>query len=149
MRERYITVPGACRGLKDLCIELGSSYSIKVFDYERVIYRDYGNGYEIEISRVNTNRKNAKGTIYIWEGKTSIVRAIRMVPREQIKQTVEQIEALMPVFEKKIWTMEEAKLCTGCTGEELIVIAQNRLEVMADSSHMTFQKEKLLEYTYR
>lgn len=77
-----------------------------------------------------------------------MIRSIMVIPREQIKDRLDEIASLMPVYEKKYWTLKEAELCTGCSGEELTMIARNRPEVLVDSTNLTFQKEELLEYTY-
>ena len=80
---------------------LGKGYSIKIFDLERVIYSDFGNGYEVEVCRLNTNKKkNVYGTIHIWKDKNRVIRSIMRIPREQIKDRLDEIVSLMPVLEK-------------------------------------------------
>lgn len=44
------------RHLKSLCRQLGPEYRVTVIDLEYVINRDFGNGYDIEISGVNTSK---------------------------------------------------------------------------------------------
>ena len=39
---------------------------MRVIDCENVIYRDLGNGYDIEISGLDNNRKSVNATIYVW-----------------------------------------------------------------------------------
>ena len=48
----------ATRHIKDLCKFLGDEYEVVINDFEYVIYRNFGNGYEIEVSGANTNSKN-------------------------------------------------------------------------------------------
>ena len=55
------------RHLKSLRRQLGSEYRVTVIDLEYVINRDFGNGYDIEISGVNTSRTDATATIYLWK----------------------------------------------------------------------------------
>lgn len=44
--------------------ELGSEYSVRVIDTERVVYRDFG-VYDVEISGLDTRRAGC--TVYVWE----------------------------------------------------------------------------------
>lgn len=77
--------------IKKLCRELGNQYSIKVIDLEPVIYRDFYNGYDIEISGVNQNRPTARATIYLWKDKREIVRTLWKVPQDGIADAVEEL----------------------------------------------------------
>ena len=148
MQECYIKVAGVYKRLKEMQKELGEDYRIVIFDGERVIYRDFGNGYDIEISRMNTNKKNAKGTIYIWEDRKRYVRAYRLVPRDRMKQTLMEIEAMMPTFVKPCWTLEEAVICSGRSKERLLELAKEHPRVLADSESMIFDKDELLSYIF-
>lgn len=134
-----------CKGLKDLCQSLGKEYRIISMDMERVIYRDFGNHFEIEVSRLNTNKKHPRGKIFIWKDKKTVIRTIRGIPKEQIADRLDEIASLMPVFERAYWTMEEAEKCTGCCEEQLISIArQNPHVVVAATSPMLFIRDKLV-----
>lgn len=57
------------RHLKSLCRQLGSEYRVAVIDLEYVINRGFSNGYDIEISGVNTSKTAASATIYLWKDK--------------------------------------------------------------------------------
>lgn len=50
--------------LKELCKELGKEYSIEIIDGEWVIYSDFHNGYDVEISGVNTTGSRKRVTIF-------------------------------------------------------------------------------------
>jgi len=149
MSENFITIAAACKGLKDLCKSLGQGYSIREFDFEQVIYRDFGNGYEVEVCRLNTNKKkNVYGTIHIWKDGKRVIRSIMGIPREQIKDRLDEIVSLMPVFEKQYWTLQEAEMCMGCSEKKLLEIAQRRSEVVVnDCAAICFIKEELINYT--
>jgi hypothetical protein len=54
--------------LKNLQEEINSQYSIRVIDFEPCLYRDFGNGFNVEISGCNTRRRKTKATIYLWFG---------------------------------------------------------------------------------
>lgn len=98
--------------LKQLCKEMGNQYSIKVIDLEPVIYRDFHNGYDVEISGLNRNSSRTRATIYLWKDKREIVRTLEKVKQEQLVQTVESLYK---------WTKDGAKQTagqtTGQTGE--------------------------------
>lgn len=67
--------------LHSLKKELGSDYQIRIIDFERCLYRDFGNGFNVEISGV---RKNRKATLYLWFGDKApdcfIVKTVQAVP---------------------------------------------------------------------
>ncbi len=50
---------------------LGEAYSIQVIDRENVIYRDLGNGYDIEVSNLDNQKKEFNATLYIWDNRIS------------------------------------------------------------------------------
>lgn len=55
--------------LKKLQEEINNQYSIRVIDCEYCLYRDFGNGFNVEISGCNTKRRKTKATIYLWFGE--------------------------------------------------------------------------------
>ncbi len=81
--------------IKALCNRLGSDYCIREIDLEPVIYRDYGNGFNVEVSGVYTAGTNKKATIYLWHGERQpeciIVKTVRDVSREDIAKTVDEL----------------------------------------------------------
>ena len=72
------------RHLKSLCRQLGPEYRVTVIDLEYVINRDFGNGYDIEVSGVNTSKADATATIYLWKDKRRIVKIVDGVPQQDI-----------------------------------------------------------------
>ncbi|WP_021167453.1 hypothetical protein SOV_17080 [Sporomusa ovata DSM 2662] len=44
--------------LKEICTLLGAHYRMDTVDFEDVIYRDFGNGYEIVISSGNNHKED-------------------------------------------------------------------------------------------
>ena len=78
-----------------LCRELGSEYSIRFIDLERVIYRDFHNGFDVEISGTHTASPKKTATIYLWfndgQGIGLIVKAVRNVRRENISGVVDKL----------------------------------------------------------
>ena len=70
--------------LKEICNQLGSDYSIRVIDYEQVIYRKISDNYDLEISGLNNNRKAFNAIIYLWQLK----------PGRRILETINDITTL-------------------------------------------------------
>lgn len=89
------TVAKPTTHMKKLCKELGPEYCIANIDLERVIYRDFGNGYDVEISCVNTNSQKKKARIYLWKDKRRIIKIIENVPQNNIGAWVERLHALV------------------------------------------------------
>ena len=81
--------------IRALCKSLGKEYRICTIDFERVIYRDFGNGFNVEISGVYTKKEKKNATLYLWHGDTQpeclVVKTVRDVPRESISGEVEQL----------------------------------------------------------
>ena len=76
------------KGILELCARLGNEYSVCVIDCENVIYRDLHNGYDIEISGVDNNRKNMKAILYVWEQKRVVVEMIEDINSFEKLQSV-------------------------------------------------------------
>lgn len=85
------------RMLRDLCKSLGKDYTITTIDLERVIYRDFGNGFNVEVSGVHTCNEGKRATLYLWHGNSApdclIVRTVHDVPRSNIGDAVEELRA--------------------------------------------------------
>ena len=81
--------------IRALCKSLGVDYRVTTIDLERVIYRDFGNGFNVEISGMHTSSMKKKATIYLWYGDTMteciIVKTVRDIPRELIGENVEEL----------------------------------------------------------
>lgn len=78
-----------------LCKSLGKEYRICWIDFEKVIYRDFGNGFNVEISGSHTSSTTKPVNIYLWHGAHQpscfVVRTILKVPRDRIGTTVEEL----------------------------------------------------------
>lgn len=81
--------------IKALCNSLGAEYCVREIDLEPVVYRDFGNGFNVEISGVYTTSTKKKATIYLWHGDRPpaciIVKTVRDVERENIHKAVEEL----------------------------------------------------------
>ena len=71
----------------------GSSaeYSIKTIDLERVIYRDFKNGFDVEISNTHTTSKRKRANIYLWYDKRIMVKCVRGIPFDNIGIEVDKL----------------------------------------------------------
>lgn len=80
----------ATRHIKDLCKFLGDEYEVVIIDFEYVIYRNFGNGYEIEVSGANTNSKNKPVTIFLWcTAPMNVIGCINGVPQNDIAECID------------------------------------------------------------
>lgn len=65
--------------------QLGPEYRICSIDFERCLYRDFGNGFNVEISGANPRRKSQKVSLYLWYGEKApnclIVKRVHDVER--------------------------------------------------------------------
>ena len=81
--------------IQALCKKLGKEYSVTTIDFERVIYRDFGNGFNIEISGMHTANKCRKATLYLWHGNKApdctIVKTVKNVDRSDIGAVTEKL----------------------------------------------------------
>lgn len=81
--------------IRALCKSLGAEYCVREIDLEPVIYRDFGNGFNIEVSGVYTTSIKKKATIYLWHGDRQpeciIVKTVHGVSREDIASVVEEL----------------------------------------------------------
>ena len=50
---------------------LGKDYSIMVIDLERCLYRDFKNGFNVEISGIGRANRKTPLTLYLWFGYQS------------------------------------------------------------------------------
>ena len=87
------TVPQPTTHMRQLCRELGPEYIIRELDLERVIYRDFGNGYNVEISAANTSSKRKPVNLYLWRGEDRKIGSRLRVPQDSIHEEVEKLRA--------------------------------------------------------
>ena len=60
------------KAIQELCDSLGGDYKVQDIDLETCIYRDFGNGFDVEISGVYTTSQKKKATIYLWCGRRTL-----------------------------------------------------------------------------
>jgi len=75
-----------------LCRKLGSEYRIRTIDLERCIYRDFGNGFDVEISGTHTTSERKTATIYLWYvPEMMTVRRVADVKQSDIGAVVDEL----------------------------------------------------------
>ena len=85
--------------LPELKKALGKNYSIRTIDLEKCLYRDFGNGFNVEISGCSRANRKCPATLYLWFGDRApdciIVKTVRDVGRsaEAIGEAVEKLYA--------------------------------------------------------
>ena len=91
-----------------LCKNLGNEYKIYIIDCERVIYRDFGNGFNVEISGTHTCKANKMANIYLWFEDGLIVQTVQNVERAAIGMVVDELFNLSQSLIKKGYTTRNA-----------------------------------------
>ena len=71
---------------------LGPEYKIMYIDGERCIYRDFRNGFDVEISGTHTTRNNKTANIYLWYMPEKMtVKRVGDVKQSDIGKVVDEL----------------------------------------------------------
>ncbi len=65
--------------IRALFKELGPTYQIKTIDFEKCLYCDFKNGFNVEISGVNSSKSIKVATMYLWFENQLTVMTIKNV----------------------------------------------------------------------
>ena len=77
---------------------LGKEYGIMVIDLERCLYRDFNNGFNVEISGLDRANRKTPLTLYLWYGYQSgsciLIKTVSNVDRtpEAIADAIESLK---------------------------------------------------------
>ena len=75
-----------------LCKSLGPEYKVMYVDGERCIYRDFGNGFDVEISGTYTTSNRKTATIYLWYMPEKMtVKRVSSVKQSDIGKVVDEL----------------------------------------------------------
>ena len=75
-----------------LCKSLGPEYKVMYVDGERCIYRDFGNGFDVEISGTYTTSNRKTATIYLWYMPEKMtVKRVSGVKQSDIGKVVDEL----------------------------------------------------------
>ena len=81
--------------IRALAKKLGEEYRVCTIDFERVIYRDFGNGFNVEISGVHTTSTRKTATIFLWFGEMPPeCLIVKTVDNVAIENLTDEVEAL-------------------------------------------------------
>ena len=85
------------KALRALVKELGEDYCIRTIDLEPCPYRDFGNGFNVEVSGMYTTGKKKTATIYLWYGDNGpaslLITEVSGIPRDRIASAVDKLYA--------------------------------------------------------
>lgn len=86
------------KNLIDVVQRLGPDYSIRIIDGENVGYRLTENGYEIEISGLDNNKKGLKAAVFVWRlsPREIVRRKFDLTSIREVLHAVRVIEELVP-----------------------------------------------------
>ena len=75
-----------------LCKSLGPEYKILYIDGERCIYRDFHNGFDVEICDTHTTSNRKTATIYLWYMPEKMtVKRVSGVKQSDIRTVVDEL----------------------------------------------------------
>lgn len=83
--------------LRELKKALGENYCIRIIDLEKCLYRDFGNGFNVEVNGVSRANRKGAATLYLWFGTRSpdclIVKTVHDIGRssDEIGSAVESL----------------------------------------------------------
>lgn len=68
----------ATEQMRQLEAELGYKYTLMLIDEDWCLYRDLGNGYDIEINLKGTRRASLNATVHVWQvrDQLKVIRSI-------------------------------------------------------------------------
>lgn len=83
--------------LQELKEALGENYTIRVIDLEECLYRDFGNGFNVEISGCSQANHKRFATLYLWWGdKYSTCRIVKTV--RNVERDAKEIGEIVELF---------------------------------------------------
>lgn len=83
---------------RKLCRSLGPDYEIKLFDLEYVIYRDFHNGFDIEVSRT---AGKGRCDVYLWFEERGPYLNYHDIPKDGLKEVLDFYEKLVEELVKR------------------------------------------------
>ena len=101
--------------LRELKKALGADYRIYNIDLEQCLYRDYGNGFDVEISDVSRANRKCPATLYLWftgDGNPMIVKTVHNVGR-----TADAIAAAAD----ELYALSQRLIATGCNNRRSLI----------------------------
>lgn len=71
---------------------LGDEYRTQLIDFEECIYRNLGNGFDIEVSGVSSKHERSL-TVYVWDMKHRVIteRVSEIVDLQDLKTVLDKL----------------------------------------------------------
>ena len=92
--QKYHGLSPNSKYVVELCDKCGNGYILKNIDFEQCIYKDFGNGYDIEISLVS--KRGMLASIYVWykdvDGRYSVIKTIHEIHHNDLPIVVKELE---------------------------------------------------------
>ena len=77
--------------LRAICDSLGNQYSALNIDCESCIFRDFGNGFNVEISLSAALNDTNPTAVYLWLGEEYMVKSVKLRSNSDIKDAVDEL----------------------------------------------------------
>ena len=88
--------------LQLICEELGKPYRIKLIDWEKCIYRDLENGFDVEISGVYRSRPTSTVHAYLWKSEGAYIQITSLPCKATAESIRDVVQSLHELSEKLI-----------------------------------------------
>ena len=92
--QKYHKLSPSSKYIVELCDKCGQGYILKNIDFEQCVYKDFGNGYDVEISLVS--KRGMLASIYVWykdiDGRYSVIKTMHEVHHNDLPLVLQELE---------------------------------------------------------
>lgn len=82
------------QSIKDVAVALGQQYTLMLIDEEWCLYRDLGNGYDIEINLSSIRKASINATVKVWQVRDQL-KVIQRIEGVSDIETLRRVLRLM------------------------------------------------------
>ncbi len=108
--------------IKELKNQLGNDYEIYWIDLEKCLYRDYGNGFDLEISAVSHANRNCPASLYLWINHNTDYYMVKS--NHNVGRTADAIHAAA----EEMYELSQKLIARGCTDKKTFLKMKADLE---------------------
>ena len=108
------------RSIDKLNAALGPEYTIKTIDLEECLYRDFGNGFNVEISGCSDGRSKRGATLYLWFGDT-MFNCVIVETISNVNRTADDIDAAC----EELYEYSESLIAQGYADRDSLYALKN------------------------
>lgn len=101
--------------IQQLLQELGDQYRIMRIDFELCIYRDFGNGFDLEIGGVSHTARKCPATLYLWYMGEKY-RPLNVKTVHDVERSAEAIHATA----EELYELSESLIKQGITDRDTL-----------------------------